>query len=340
MHMPRLVSTYTLLAVVLAACAALPVQLIGQTSAASGIAWQSRLNADNPLVGTIYSAHDKAVLSPEELIDRIGGERFLLIGEIHDNPDHHVLQAVIIKQLAKRGRRPAIVMEQINADQEGLLKLFLSGRNKSAARLGPSVEWEKQGWPEWKYYQPIAEAAFDAGLVIHAGDSSKATNRKIGANGLEVLPSTELTALGLQHPLAAKLETALISDLVLSHCSMMPAERMRPMYNVQRYRDAYLAQSMRQADSTDGAVLIAGNGHVRTDRAVPWYLRGDRLPSLSVMLVEAQKDATSALDLIPLDPDGKPTADFIWVTPGAEREDPCAGLSKHLMEKKSPKSGG
>jgi uncharacterized iron-regulated protein len=331
--MPRPVAKLSLLVVL--ALLFLPAATrpgLSADASAPGVSWQTSLNADNPLVGKIYSVSEKLFLSPGELIDRLAGERFVLLGEIHDNPDHHRLQAFVITELTRRGRRPGVVMEQITADQEGLLNLFQSGRNRTAERLGPAIEWDGKGWPAWKFYQPIAAAAFDAGLSIYAGDDSKDIYKKIGKEGLAVIGSQDQQQLGLAKPLAPPLETALVEDLVLSHCSMMPAERMRPMLYVQRYRDAVLARSLRKADSGDGAVLTAGNGHVRTDRAVPWYLRETGLSSRTLMIVEATKEAGDPIALLPPDPDGKPTADFIWVTPGAEREDPCEGLKRHLKK--------
>ena len=118
---------------------------------------------------------------------------------------------------------------------------------------------------------------------------------------------------------------------------MMPAKMMGPMALVQRYRDAHLARAMRDANKVDGSILIAGNGHVRTDRAVPWYLRGEHIKSVTVMIVETSSEAKTALDLIPLDPSGKATADYIWVTPGAQREDPCIKLRKQFGGKHGKK---
>ncbi len=302
--------------------------------------WQSPLLADHPLVGTIWSVKDGHTITPEELMERLSVDRFVLLGEIHDNVDHHRLQAFVISQLTARHFKPAIVMEQIRADQAGVLKLFMSGKFKTAERMGPAIGWEKSGWPKWPNYQPIAEAALAAGLNIYAGDTTRAMNRKVGKQGFKALPADELENLGLNHPLGRKLEEALAVELVASHCDMMPKSMMGPMALVQRYRDSHLANAMSLAAQTnEGVVLIAGNGHVRTDRAVPWYLRGQHIKSTTLMIVETNKDAQSALDLIPLDPDGKATADYIWVTPRTKREDPCAKLVKRFGGKKHGKTG-
>ncbi len=308
----------------------LPQSLGAQASPPPFGPWQTQKNADNPLVGKIFDTRKGEEISPRELIERLVGEKFILLGEIHDNPDHHRAQAWVISELTALHRRPSIVMEQIRADQAGVLKLFMSGKHKTAERMGPAIGWERSGWPKWSLYQPIAKAALAAGLPIYAGDTSKDMNRKVGKQGFKALPPEEVESLGLRHPLGRRLDKALASDLVASHCDMMPASMMGPMALVQRYRDAHLARAMREADKGDGALLITGNGHARTDRAVPWYLRGAHTSSKTLMMVEASSDAQNFLDLIPLDPDKKPTADYIWVTPAAARTDPCEKLRKQF----------
>ena len=295
--------------------------------------WQTTLNADRPLVGKIFDVKANQFISPDQLIDALSTGKYVLLGEIHDNPDHHRLQAWIIAQLVDRHRTPSIVMEQIRADQAGALKLFMSGKFKTAQRMGPAIGWEKSGWPKWINYQPIAKVALGAGLPIFAGDTTREMNRKVGKQGFKALPEGETKQLGLDHPLGRALDGALLNELVGSHCNMMPAKMMGPMALVQRYRDAHLARAMLDADKKDGTVLIAGNGHVRTDRAVPWYLRGEQIPSTSLMIVEAAKDANTPLEHIPLDPNNKATADYIWITPGATRKDPCAKLRKQFSGK-------
>ena len=46
------------------------------------------------------------------------------------------------------------------------------------------------------------------------------------------------------------------------------------MAAAQRYRDAHMADCPHRGSARHGsAILIAGNGHVRADRGVPWHIR-------------------------------------------------------------------
>src|SRR6266516_170373 len=55
------------------------------------------------------------------------------------------------------------------------------------------------------------------------------------------------------------------------HCRELPRSMLDPFVPMQRARDAQLAERVLAAQG-DGAVLVAGSGHARTDRAVPSYL--------------------------------------------------------------------
>src|SRR5262249_11227032 len=73
--------------------------------------WLTKLDRDSPLVGKIWDAGAAAFVSPSAMLERLSRAKFVLVGERHDNPDHHRLQAKVIAELVARGRRPAVVLE-------------------------------------------------------------------------------------------------------------------------------------------------------------------------------------------------------------------------------------
>ncbi len=296
--------------------------------------WQTSLFADHPLVGNIWSVRGKRLLSPKQLADALGNTRYVLIGEVHDNPDHHRLQAWLIGQIAQF-EKPAIVMEMIPKDKAGVLAAHQLTPDANAANLGPALDWAKSGWPAWKLYQPIAEVAFMAKLPIAAGDAERAIIRTIGKNGIALIDADQKKQLALVETLSANLAAALDRDIIESHCNLLPKAMIPAMTDIQRFRDATLARSVVDAGHKHPVVLIAGNGHVRNDRGVPWYLVHQDAGSTvkSVMLLEADADAKTIADLAMLNPDGAPAADYLWITPRQERQDQCEKLKKHFKKK-------
>ncbi len=308
--------------------------------------WQARLHRTHPMVGRIWSRKAGGFVSRAALLEALRQPGFTLLGEVHDNLDHHRLQAWLIAQMVRQGRRPAIVWEQIARDQQGQLAAYLARPDADARGLGKALQWQKSGWPRWSLYQPIAKVALRQGLAMFAGDVAKTRLRQVGRRGLAALSAERRRALGLDVALAPRLRSALVDELVASHCHLLPREAMAPLVAVQRLRDAILADSLLQAATKAGrstsagdVVLITGNGHVRTDRAVPWYLRHRRPGArvVSVMLLEVWPELQSLADLSSVAGvagDGLPAADFVWFTPAEARADQCAQLKKYFRRKK------
>ena len=93
------------------------------------------------------------------LVDRLRRGRFVLLGEKHDNPDHHRLQAWLLRALIAAGRRPKLGFEMFTADDAPAIARQLAAHPTDAVGLAEAVNWQRSGWPDWAMYQQIAEAA-------------------------------------------------------------------------------------------------------------------------------------------------------------------------------------
>ena len=54
--------------------------------------WQGPEGRDHADLGLIVDLRNNAVLTPAQLVARLQDSEALLVGERHDNPDHHALQ--------------------------------------------------------------------------------------------------------------------------------------------------------------------------------------------------------------------------------------------------------
>lgn len=266
---------------------------------------------------------------------RSGG--IVLFGEIHDNPYHHRLRARFLELFASprvtppgtATFTPAVAFEQIRADQADALATYAAlPAPRSAEDLMRLIAWDKSSWSKTSDYTPLFKAAAAAGMAVYAADPQRDVIRKVAKEGLAAaLPAPDATRLGLAKPLPDAEQTALLAEIGGSHCGMIPAAAQPSMADAQRYRDAVMANTLIEAAAAHGsAILIAGNGHVRTDRAVPWYLRerGPQTRVVSVTLLEATDGQTDPQADLPRGPDGNPAADYVLYTPAAPRDsDPC-----------------
>lgn len=290
------------------------------------------IGTDHPLAGRIWDPKSKRMLSPDDLVERMLAAGILILGETHDNPDHHALQAWIVRRITAAGRRPVTALEMVDTDHQAVLDANLG----DLANLGTALDWEKRGWPDWSFYRPIVEATVAAGGGAMAANLPGETTRQIarGRNSAETA-----ARYGLDDPLSPQDAKDMADEIRDSHCNMLPDAAIPGMVGVQRARDAAMAEVVAvQATRPEmgPVILIAGSGHARFDRGVPARLRalvpGVRTFSLALMEVEPEdRDAAAAaLGRFGTEP---PPFDAIWFTGKAAREDPCAQLERHLKAK-------
>ncbi|MEO8204509.1 MAG: ChaN family lipoprotein [Betaproteobacteria bacterium] len=232
--------------------------------------------------------------------------RFVILGEVHDNAEHHRVQAEIFAALLRNGRKPALAMEQFDREHQPALDAARGRGEGNAERLADAGAFDRKGW-RWADYKPLVELALDAGVPILAANFSRADARALMQSG-KVAP-------GLP-PVSAETGTALEKDIVSGHCGHRPAPTvLAGMVQAQRARDAAMAGALQHAGA-GGAILIAGAGHARRDRGVPAYMPAQmRDDLLSVGFVES----TGPVDLRVY----AGIYDYVWVTTAPERIDPC-----------------
>lgn len=309
--------------------------------------WQSTELRDHALVGKIWSHRTGGFVSPQEYGTTLAKSRFVLLGEVHDNPDHHRLQAWAIRTISKlRGARlvegapqmDVVAMEMLTADEQAALDRFY-GRNarvprpRTAADFGRMMKWDKLGWPDYAIYQPIIEEALSAYLVITPASPARDENRKVSREGLSALEAGERKRLGLDTQWSEDLAKSLSDEIRESHCGMLPDTAIPNMSLVQRLRDARMADAMLVSE-WKGAGLIAGNGHVRRDRGVPWYLDKRGIPQDQIIVVrhiEVQDGKLEPGDYALGDgAEASQLADYVVFTPRQTRPDACEEMRRQM----------
>lgn len=296
--------------------------------------WETTVLADHPLTGRIWSVAGQRFVSPATVATALADADFVLLGEKHDNPDHHRLQAWAIRALAERGRRPAIAFEMLDSAQEKILLDYLDANPGDVNGIGGAVGWTERGWPGWAIYQPIAAAAIDNGAPMLAGTLARDTIRRVGREGFDALDAGVAGELGLDDPAPEAMRIAMRGEIADSHCGYLPEAALDPMANVQLAKDAVMADALRRGIALDGrnaAILIAGGGHVRGDRGVPWHLRrmAPSRAAVTIGFTEVRPGETTA-EAYQRAGDGPRAFDFLWFTPRVDNNDPCAVFAEQL----------
>ena len=292
--------------------------------------------ANHPLIGQIYDVRSGDAVSADQLADALVKADHVFLGEKHDNPDHHAVQAWAFDAMLAAGRRPALLYEMIGEDQQLAIETHRQS-GQSMENLGEVLDWENSGWPDWAHYAPMAISADNLKLPILGANLPKALIRKVYTDGADALGADRAERLNLNKALPTPLADAMLDDVETGHCGLMPRKALGPMVMVQRARDSLMADNMLKAgQSADGAVLIAGNGHARKDHGVPWVIGqlNPGLSSLSLSLIEVQDDLINLDDYREMFGSSLPF-DFVLFTPRANDRDYCAELKASMGKKEN-----
>jgi uncharacterized iron-regulated protein len=291
--------------------------------------WRAPEDREHPLVGRIWDGRRRAYVDADEVWRTLRSARIVLLGEKHDNPDHHRLQAAALRAMVAGGRRPAVAFEMFDSEQQPAIDRYRADPSATAAGLGRATEWASTGWPPFELYLPIVLVAFDDRLPVVAANLPSKRVRVIVHEGTRAL-GPDLLGLELDREFPPALEASLRSELRASHCGQLPEAMIGGMALAQHARDAHMARAAIGADRGDGTVVVAGDGHVRLDRGIPYYLQRQK-PGISVASLAFLEVARNTNDptayAAPLAAAELPF-DFVWFTPRAGEADPCAPPKK------------
>jgi uncharacterized iron-regulated protein len=307
------------------------VVLVVSCARPTKVEWESPVERGHPLVGRVWDVSAATFISEAALNSRLAGSRFVMLGERHDNPDHHALQAKLVRALVEAGRRPAVGFEMLSTDDAPAVARYLARSPKDAAGLGDAVNWTRSGWPEWRLYQPIAQAALDGSLPIVATNLSRPATDAVRRNGLPGLGPALTTQLKLAEP-SPETRSAMAREIRESHCGQAPESMIERMVDIQWARDARMAASLTRGGLRDGAVLVAGAGHARRDRGVPAHIarQAPGAPIASLAFVEVDPTALKPGDYAARFVSDALPFDYVWFTPKIDDVDPCEKFKNAL----------
>jgi len=266
-----------------------------------------------------------------EVWDRILSARYVMLGEHHDHPDHHRLQAAIVRDVASRGRRPALGFEMLDADDQPNMDELAAAGELDPEAWRRAVAWDDSGWPAWSTYEPVFSAALEAGLPIVAAQIPDSLRTGLVTEGAGALSRAEVRNVATL-PLPDAAQTDLEEAIREGHCNMLPEAQIPRMVEIQRIWEAWMAEVLRTSATDDGAILVVGRGHARRDRGIPWALErfDPEATTLSVAFVEASLEDADESDWQRWADEEKADLlgyDLVFVTRPIEREDPCERLA-------------
>jgi uncharacterized iron-regulated protein len=227
----------------------------------------------------------------------------VLLGEVHDNAAQHALRLRAFASLLASGQRPVLALEQFDRERQGAIDAARAQVPKPDADAVVAAAQGAKGW-HWPFYKPFITLALDYDLPIVAAN--------VGATEARAVMREGLAAKGFDAAVPPEVLSELAGGIRASHCGMVDEAMARRMALAQVARDQNMAHVL-QENAARGVVLLAGNGHVRTDLGAPrWLDAATRARSLAVGVLE-EGDEDTAYDR------------RVYTAP-QPRPDPCEGL--------------
>ncbi|CAI8729972.1 Iron(III) ABC transporter [Pseudomonas donghuensis] len=262
---------------------------------------------DHADVGMIRELASGRTLTPQQLVERLAAAPRVLVGEQHDNPDHHALQLWLLRELAARRPQGSLLLEMLNPDQQNRVDAVQAASRAGQPPADPiqALAWQA-GWG-WSLYGPLVTYALRQPYALLAANLDRAQVMQVYTQR----PTLEGHASTTQ-----QVQATLLADIRSSHCGLLPEPQMPAMLAVQQQRDRRMAERLLAAPSP--ALLLAGAFHVRKDLGVPLHLIDLGAPGSNPVLILAEAGKTVSAE----------SADFVWYTAAQPEQDYCATLRR------------
>ena len=133
---------------------------------------------------------DGSLIASSDVVRRLAGADYILVGESHTSPCDHRQQARLLRLLTDAGLRPVVGLEMLpTATNPALWRLSAGSLGIDA--LPDAVDWRTNWGYDFALYRPVFEVIASAGLPVRGLNLPAGLARKAGREGLEGLPPAE-----------------------------------------------------------------------------------------------------------------------------------------------------
>ena len=203
------------------------------------------------------------------------GLRFVYLGESHNSPDHHQMQANVIEALVADGRDVVVGFEQFTRPVQDSLNPWTLGWWDEATFIERS-EWKTQWGFDYGLYRPIFESTRKNKLPMVALNVPRDWVRAVGRGGYTALTPEQKKELPNDLYLGNANHKAVFTGLMGGH--PMTGPQGDNIYSAQVLWDEGMADTAlkymdrRGASANTVFVVVAGSGHVMYGQGINYRI--------------------------------------------------------------------
>ena len=259
--------------------------------------------SSTPLAGKIWDLNNRHFITEKVLVSEIAKSDWVLLGENHENEEHHTIEKKLIEAMSDTGKLGNVALEMANQKQQDALDRHRHNKEVSKDELN----WSR-GWP-WDWYGELVKTALAEAQRVIATDLTRDQQMQAYMDSEIKLPTGPYREF--------------MDDILYeSHCGKLPKSQISNMLRVQIARDQAMHSALINNSTHKLDVFIAGTMHTRYDTGIP--LLGE-LNSKTILMVSAGPEMDPG-KYIPESYQDDPIADYIIFTPETEPVDHCGEI--------------
>lgn len=210
-------------------------------------------------VPVVFSASEKRLLSAAEAVLALRSAPVIFVGEEHDKPAHHEIQAAVLAYLAEGGRDVVLGLEMVDVTKQDALDAAVASGSEAALK----EVWDGS-WMLYEAYRPVLLAALGRKLRLAALNAPRPIVSRAARNGLESLAPAERALLAreigpVQNPLYYN---ALKRSLEESGHAPTPESLRRYVFGMQIWNETMAENLIKERRAGRRVVMIAGALHL------------------------------------------------------------------------------
>jgi uncharacterized iron-regulated protein len=261
-------------------------------------------------IGRIIHLKTGKAISFDQLIDQVRTRRLIFIGEVHNNPEHHLIQVQILQALMSRYAPRTVAMEFFNKTQQPFLDQYMDGSTTETVFL-KDVGWDKNWAYAYHLYRPLLLMTKEKGRKILAINAPNNIVKKVARSGLSSLEPSERNQLADHINLENESHRTYLLKIYEKH-THQDLKRFDFFYQAQCVWEDTMAENIAKylSKNKEKLVVLAGNGHIINKYGIPnRTLSRIKIPMATILL----QPLTGPLNI------ERKMADYIWLTGDCSR---------------------
>jgi uncharacterized iron-regulated protein len=223
-----------------------------------------------PPDAVVVEAPSGAAVGAEALGAALADARLVIVGEKHDEPLHHLVQAEVLKLM--HARRPGVQLglEMLDYTKQPDLDAYLSGAMSEADF---AAFWKKNWGFDFALYRPVLDYARRGGIRVRALNAPPEIVKQVAKGGLSSLTPEQRAAIPADiFPIVDPRYLAYVKESLGGHGSKslllkrfralgMPTGRMERMLEAMQVWNNTMGERALASLSDGPMLVIVGAGH-------------------------------------------------------------------------------